>query len=156
FADGTAPAAFTVAVGATHPTPFVGGEGAFALPTVAGTHGLVIAGPGFAQKLVPEVAIAEDRDTDVGTITVAPGRSIPGRVLDAGGAPVPGAKVAAGRILSGGGSELYLKDESVEAKDTETDALGRFSLEGFSPKMLTVVAGKDGVGRSESARIPAG
>ena len=156
FADGTAAPAFTIAVGATYPVPFAGKDGAFSLPTVAGTHELSIAGPGFAQKTVRDVVIAEGKDTDLGTITVTKGRSVSGRVLDASGAPVPGAKVAAGRVLSGGGSALYMKDDSVDAKDTETDALGRFFLEGFPPKMITVVAGKDGLGRSESARIPAG
>ncbi len=156
FADGTAAPAFTVAVGATHPIPFTGADGAFALPTLAGTHALVIAGPGFARKAVYDVAIAEGKDTDLGTITVAEGRSVSGRVLDASGAPVPNAKVAAGFILSGGGSELYLKQDSIDTKDTETDAHGRFALDGFSTKMITVVAGKDGIGRSESTRVPAG
>ncbi|MGN6110770.1 MAG: carboxypeptidase-like regulatory domain-containing protein, partial [Kofleriaceae bacterium] len=156
FADGAAVSAFTIGVGGTPPTSFVAKDGAFALPVIGGTHSIVVAGPGFVQKHVDAVVVAEGKDTDVGTISVTPGRAVSGRVLDETGAPVRGARVAAGALLTGGGSELYIKDESIDAKDTETDAHGRFSLDGFGPTALTVVAGKDGLGRSASARIPAG
>ncbi|MDQ3301660.1 MAG: carboxypeptidase-like regulatory domain-containing protein, partial [Myxococcota bacterium] len=153
FADGKAPAAFHLTLGWTHPTPFAAKDGAFALPAPGGTHMLTISGLGFVEQR-REVAISDGKDTDVGTITVAAGRSISGRVLDDTGAPVAKAKVAAGMLLTGGGEELYIKDESIGAKDTETDAGGHFTLDGFPPAAVTVVAGKDGIGRSASIRIP--
>jgi hypothetical protein len=58
-------------------------------------------------------------------------------------------------LLTGGGSELYIKNESIAAKDTETDADGRFVLDGFPPASMTVIAGKPAVGRSPSIRLPA-
>nr|MDQ3370995.1 carboxypeptidase-like regulatory domain-containing protein [Myxococcota bacterium] len=130
-------------------------DGAFAVAGAAGTHLLTIRGPGFVETR-REVTITAGQDSDLGTITVAAGRSISGRVLDDAGAPVAKARVAAGTLLTGGGAELYIKDESLGARDTETDADGRFVLDGFSPAAVTVVAGKDGAGRSASIRIPGG
>lgn len=152
--DGKPPLAFSLALGAGDPTPFASTDGAFTLPAAAGTYPLAIAGLGFVTTF-KEVTISEGKDTDLGTITVTPGRSISGRVLDATGTPVANAKVAAGALLTGGGAELYIKDESPGAKDTETDDNGRFVLDGFPPASVTVVAGKDGVGRSASVRLPA-
>jgi hypothetical protein len=114
----------------------------------------VVAGPTFTQKVVSGVKI--DGDQDLGTITVERGRSISGRVLDAQGSPVAGARVAAGLLLTGSGSELHIPDESIGAQDTETDESGRFALSGFGPQVLTVVAGREGVGRSAPLRIPRG
>ncbi len=152
--DGKPAAAFTVTLADTRPLPFVTKDGAFAVPAVPGTYSLTVGGPGFLTT-GKDVTIAEGKDTDVGTITVHPGRSITGRVLDEHGTPVAKATVAAGALLTGGGAELYIKSESIAAKDTETDAQGRFSLDGFPPASLTVVAGKANVGRSASLQLPA-
>ncbi len=156
FADGKVPASFTVALGASPPTPFATKDGAFSIPAVAGTHTLVVDGRGFLASKAQDVVIVEGKATDAGTITVVPGRSISGRVLDPSGVPVAKAKVAAGMLITGGGAELYIPDESIGAKDAETDADGRFTLEGFPPAAVTVIAGKAEVGRSASVRIPAG
>ena len=155
FADGKVPVSFTVALGASAPTPFATKDGTFTVPAVAGTHTLVVDGRGFLASKAKEVTIIEGKAADAGTITVTPGRSVSGRVLDGAGMPVAKAKVAAGMLLSGGGAELYIPDESVGAKDTETDADGRFTLEGFPPAAITIVAGKADIGRSPSLRLPA-
>jgi uncharacterized GH25 family protein len=154
--DGKPPVAFMAgfAAGVTNPLPFARKDGAFALPAAAGTYPLTISGPGFVTT-TKQVMISEGKDTDLGTITVTPGRSVAGRVVDEHGAPVAKATVAAGALLTGGGSELYIKDESIDAKDTETDENGRFVLDGFSPATITVLAGKAGVGRSASLQLPA-
>lgn len=154
LADGKPATAFTIEIGNTTPSPFVTKDGAFAVPAAAGTYELTVAGPGFVTTGT-QVTIAEGKDTDLGTLTVKPGRSISGRVLDEHGTPVAHATVAAGALLTGGGAELYMKTESIAAKDTETDAQGRFVLDGFPPASLTVVAGKPDAGRSPSIQLPA-
>lgn len=155
FADGKVPMSFTVALGNSAPTPFATKDGTFTVPAVAGTHTLVVDGRGFLASKATSVTIVEGKTADAGTIIVTPGRSISGRVLDASGLPVAKAVVAAGALLTGGGSELYIEGESIGAKDTVTDADGRFSIEGFPPSAITVVAGKPDVGRSPSLRLPA-
>jgi uncharacterized GH25 family protein len=154
FADGKPAVAFTLALGNTYPLAFMPKDGAFAVSAPAGTYSLTVAGPGF-MTTTNQATIQEGTDTDLGTITVTAGRSISGRVLDEYGAPVAKATVAAGALLTGGGAELYIASESIAAKDTETDANGRFVLDGFPPASLTVVAGKANVGRSPSMQLPA-
>ncbi len=152
LSGGRPPARVTIAVGDVE-RPFAGG--AFAIAVAAGTHRIEISGPGFVAKTLSNVEVREDKDTDLGTISVESGRAISGRVLDANGAPVAKATVAAGPMLTGGGKELYIASESPGAKDTETDDDGWFSLAGFGPQAITVVAG-DAHGRSPSLRIPPG
>jgi RNA polymerase sigma factor (sigma-70 family) len=154
FADGTPVPAFTLALDHSRPLPFVAKDGAFKIPAPAGTYELTVAGPSFVTTS-QQVTIAEGKDSDVGTLTVNAGRSISGRVLDAHGVPVPHATVAAGALLSGGGADLYIKTESVAAKDTETDDQGRFVLAGLPSGSLTIVAGKANAGRSASVQLPA-
>lgn len=153
--QGKAPAAFALTLGQTNPVPFATKDGSFALPAAGGTFPLTVSGPGFVE-LTKTVTIEEGKDTDVGTITVTAGRSISGRVLDANGTPIAKATVAAGDLLTGGGAELYIKDESINAQDTETDEHGRFVMQGFGQGPVTIVAGKGELGRSASLRVPAG
>ncbi len=155
FADGRAPAAFTIAVNGGPATAFAGDDGAFAVTTPAGAVALEVAGPGLVARRV-SLEVADGARTDAGTITVDPGRSVSGRVLDERGAPVEGATVAAGTLLSGGGAELYIPTESVGARSATTDADGRYLLAGFPPTPLTLVAGKDGVGRAASVAVARG
>jgi hypothetical protein len=50
-----------------------------------------------------------------------------------------------------------MPDESIGAKDATSDDNGRFVIDGFGPaQAITVIAGKDGIGRSPSIRIPPG
>jgi len=154
LADGTAPTSFTVSIGGTYPVPFATADGSFSVPTVAGTHTIVIDGRRFLAAKAKDVTVAEGKPTDVGTITVQNGRSVSGRVVDENRVPIANAKVAAGKLLTGGGAELYIPDESIDAKDTVTDEAGNFRIEGFPPNPITIVAGKDAL-RSPSVRLPA-
>lgn len=119
LADGKPAIAFTIALGNTTPLAFAATDGAFAVSGVAGTHELTIAGHGFVTAH-QQVTIAEGQDTDVGTLTVHPGRSISGRVLDEHGVPVAHATVAAGALLTGGGAELYIRRAEVVLGKTTT------------------------------------
>jgi RNA polymerase sigma-70 factor (ECF subfamily) len=157
LADGKAPTMFNLMLGFNHATPFAAKDGAFSMTAPPGTHTLTINGMGFVEHKTQVTVSADGKDTDLGTITVASGRSVSGRVLDENGAPVPKAKVAAGLLLTGGGTELYMPDESIGAKDATTDDNGRFVIDGFGPaQSITVIAGKDAIGRSPSVRIPPG
>jgi uncharacterized GH25 family protein len=153
--QGKAPAAFALTLGSTNPVPFATKDGSFALPAAGGTFPLTVSGPGFVE-LTKTVTIEEGKDTDLGTIKVTAGRSISGRVLDESGTPVAKATVAAGDLLTGGGAELYIKDESINAQDTQTDEHGRFVMQGFGEGLVTIVAGKAELGRSASVRLPPG
>ncbi len=155
FEDGTTPPAFTVALGASYPMPFASVDGTFKLSAPTGKVTLVVDGKTFLAAKAKDVTVSDGKPVDVGTIVVEPGRSVSGRVLDQTGAPIVGAKVAAGVLLTGGGQELYIPDESVGAKETTSDAEGRYRIEGFSPTPITIVAG-NARGRSASVQLPAG
>lgn len=155
YEDGTAPPAFTVAVGYGTAMPFVTTDGHFSVDVPGGALNLTVSGPTFIRKLVA-VEVGDGRTKDLGSVTVTKGRSISGRVLDPSGAPVAAATVAAGQLLTGDGRKLYIDSESVGARETETDDQGRFMLSGFPPTSITVSAGKEKVGRSQSVAIPSG
>jgi protocatechuate 3,4-dioxygenase beta subunit len=154
LADGTPVTTFTIRLDHAGPLSFVTTDGAFAVPAAAGTYDMTVTGPTFVTT-TKEVTIAAAKDTDAGTLTVTAGRSISGRVLDENGVPVAHATVAAGALISGGGAELFIQSESIAAKDTETDARGRFVLAGLPPGSMTVIAGKTNAGRSTSVQLPA-
>ncbi len=156
FKDGKVPTSFTVAIGASYPTPFATKDGSFAIASPTGVQTIVVDGKTFLAAKARDVTVVPSQVADVGTIVVEPGRSVAGRVLDEAGVPIAGAKVAAGTLLTGGGQELYIPDESIGAKDTTTDSNGRYRIEGFSPAPITIVAGKDNLGRSASVQLPGG
>lgn len=154
FADGTVPSLFAVELNGGWAVPFASKDGSFTIDAPDGTVIVRVTGPGFMPKRI-ETEVADGERTELGTITVEPGRSLSGRVLDGDGAPVAGATVAAGALLSGGGAELYIENESIGARSTTTGEDGRYEMTGFPPRHLTMVAGKDGVGRSRSVPVAA-
>ncbi|HEY5947648.1 MAG TPA: sigma-70 family RNA polymerase sigma factor, partial [Kofleriaceae bacterium] len=155
YEDGSPPPAFTVAVGYATPKPFATADGRFSIEVPGGAFNLAVSGPTFIRKLVA-IEVKDGSKKDLGTVTVKRGRSISGRVIDASGMPVAAATVAAGQLLTGDGQKLYIESESVGAQETTTDGQGRFVMSGFPPASITVTAGKDGVGRSQSVSIPSG
>jgi RNA polymerase sigma factor (sigma-70 family) len=152
--DGTAAPAFSVSFGGVAPTPFTGTDGAFSLSGPAGQHDLIVTGPTFATKELENVQLEEGAGKDLGTITVKRGRSISGRVLAPDGTPVAEAQVVAAAWMSGGGTKLFIRDESGPAQQTTSDADGRFTLSGFEPGKLVLVAERTGVGRSSTISVP--
>jgi protocatechuate 3,4-dioxygenase beta subunit len=157
FADGTVPGAFVVSVGFSQES-FVGGDGSFMVDGLApGVTRLSVRGPSFDSR-GHEVTIESAKTIDAGTITVSKGRTIAG-VVTANGQPVEGAVVYAGRQIFGSGSSGKAQQMGPfqrGTKDTTTDAAGKFSIAGFGPGDLAVVAEHPDRGRSKALRLVAG
>ncbi len=155
YQDGSVPSMFTVSVGFRSSTPFASKEGKFELGDLPPrTYAVTIAGPGFQTKTVPNVAVAEGAVADLGTITVAKGRVISGRVTQ-NGQPVAGATVLAGRRMFGSGSasKAAFSPFGGETKEATTDDSGSFSLTGVGTGDLSLVAEHDTQGRSLAISI---
>jgi RNA polymerase sigma factor (sigma-70 family) len=156
YKDGGTPDLYTVEIDAVRPEPFSSPDGAFELAATGGAHDVVVTGPTFARTRVANVAVREGAATDVGTIVVEKGRTVSGRVLDASGAPVAGAAVAGGLLLTGNGSQLNVPSEGYRVQETESDAAGRYVLRGFGEHAIVLVAERAGAGRAASVRVPPG
>jgi uncharacterized GH25 family protein len=153
FADGSAPAAFTVSVGMTQQS-FLG-DGAFELDALPPqTYELSVRGPSFQARVV-EVTVQSGKTADAGTITVAKGRVLAGTVV-ANGQPVEGATVYAGRMLFGNGTSnsANFGPMGQGTKQATTEKDGSFSLAGFNDGDLAITAEHPTIGRSKAMRIP--
>lgn len=84
-----------------------------------GTYNLIAAARGFASTLVPgiELAAGSSQPIDLGTVTLAPGLTLEGFVVDPQGRPIAGAQV-----LGGGSSSRWVEDGILSAAD------GSFSI----------------------------
>jgi len=71
-----------------------GGDGAFVVQHLPpGRFSLCVHHPGFATTVVPRIELATTSDRlDLGTVILAAGATIRGRVVDSGGRPIAGAK----------------------------------------------------------------
>jgi hypothetical protein len=155
FSDGTAPALFTVSAGMGNNQSFAGGDGAFTIDALPPQkYELTVRGPSFQTRVV-EVEIPAGRTADAGTVTVQKGRAIAGIVV-ADGQPVAGAKVTAGRMMFGNGtqSNAPMGPMGAGAKTDTTDENGQFRLTGFPDGDITIVAEHDTLGRSKGVRLP--
>lgn len=157
FADGTVPEVFTVSTGMRGGTPFSSKKGEFQLDALAPrTYSIKVTGPGFDAKTVADVEVKEGEVADIGTVTVAKGRSITGRVTRDGRA-VAGATVVAGRRMFGNGTSAQASFGGPGFgggnKEATTDDNGNFSLNGVGPSDLMVVAEHESEGRSQTYAI---
>ncbi len=98
----------------------------------AGTFDLVVRGRGFAPLTVPALAIPEGKGAvDLGTVMLAPGATVRGLVVDAGGNPVEGAEVRAKPAKRDLIQMIAVRDSG--PADTVSGADGSFALEDRSP-----------------------
>ncbi len=152
FADGGAPAVFTVQlVAGAAPRAFT--DGAFLLDGVApGTYRVRFEGPELAPGEPVEVVVPSSGQADVGTITVERGRSVEGVAVDASDRPVAGAEVVAATVLVGTGVAADSGSRAPTFQGQVTRALtgadGRFTLRGLSGGAVSVVASHATAGRS--------
>lgn len=156
FKDGSAPELFTVATGGFGGgQPFASEDGAFTIDNLAPRgYTVTVRGPGFDTKRVADIVVEEGQANDIGTITVAKGRTISGRVMSAEGRPVEGATVRAGKMLFGDGSNSKAAGGGPpwarNSKETQSDENGEFTLYGVGPGNLSIVAEHDEQGRSSA------
>ncbi|MDQ3370973.1 MAG: carboxypeptidase-like regulatory domain-containing protein, partial [Myxococcota bacterium] len=153
LADGSSPSVFSVAVGMT--SQVGNADGTFVLDGLPPQpYELAVRGPSFQTRAVT-ITVESGKTADAGTITVEKGRSIGGHVV-ADGRPVPGAKVFAGRLIFGNGtsSSAQFGPMGAGTKSDTTDASGAFSIAGFGPGDVTVVAEHESIGRSRGIRLP--
>lgn len=123
--------------------------GRFALDADAPSR-LVVACPGWCVAEFDPVTVRRD---DRGLVlTLDPGLSITGRVVDETGSPVPGARVQArGRDGADWGwapREAPPPGDLPETGEATSDALGQFSIRGLAPGKYDLLAWKRGYGRA--------
>jgi protocatechuate 3,4-dioxygenase beta subunit len=116
------------------PTGFRGTDGRFTLDGVSpGTWGLVIAGPGTAMHTIADVSVTEGAMVDVGDVELRRGQRITGRVTDASGNPVPGARVLIGRRAMNDDKEIDPLERWFKCEfATHTGDDGAYSFEGIT------------------------
>ncbi|RMH38194.1 MAG: hypothetical protein D6689_19905 [Deltaproteobacteria bacterium] len=159
--DGSAPDAFTVAVGAGTLRPG-GRDGRFEVDGIpGGTYDVTFRGPEFAPTTVRDVTIRGGEITDLGVISLRRGRSVRGRVLGPDGAPVAGATVLFGRQVLSDGTKLgaglaEMFAEQMGLKRATSGPDGAYRIAGIPPTAGEIAAEHPDVGRSRHVSVPAG
>ncbi|MEZ4365857.1 MAG: carboxypeptidase-like regulatory domain-containing protein [Kofleriaceae bacterium] len=158
--DGEREAPSAVAqVGWSPPTPVVAGKIRIA-ELAPGEHDVTLRGPMFGDYTVRAVKVEPGKETDLGTVTVPRGRRLTGKVVDASGAPVVGAKVVIGDMLFADGKQLGMGDETIESqsglRSTRSGEGGAFTIIGLPREATGVMADHEERGRSPGAMVPAG
>ena len=163
FADGSVPEMYTVSLWESRLDirPFRNADGEFAIDALPpGEYTVRVNGPGFEQKRVSGVLVEPGESSDLGTVEVQRGRVISGRVLDADGAPVPGAEVTAGHLLIGSGLDADMgrfgPSFASGTRSTMTDEEGRFALYSVAQGRISMIAAHSRSGRSTPMEIPIG
>lgn len=160
LADGGAPSVASVALAGGGVVPAV--KGAFVVDAVPpGTYDVTVRGIDFPDKVLRDVKVAAGKPTELGTIVVDRGRAVFGRVVDAAGSPVPGARVALARQLIGDGANLVTAlDEStgqqIGLRRAVSDADGRYRINGIGDEPLALAAEHPEHGGSLAAQVPRG
>jgi protocatechuate 3,4-dioxygenase beta subunit len=105
-----------------------------------GTHELVVEVPGHQRLTVPGIEVAEGAETDLGTLELRPEVLLAGRVVDAEGRPIAGARLGVFEHVVGPTSTLGSRGRQVEA-----DEEGRFLIDGLGDDLpLTLTVRADG------------
>ncbi|HEY5947681.1 MAG TPA: carboxypeptidase regulatory-like domain-containing protein, partial [Kofleriaceae bacterium] len=157
--NGNAPKLATVQLGYQPSTP-ANSDGTFKLVGVApGKYDLRVHGAEFTEFVQRDVEIKPGKPTDVGTLTLLRGRKLVGKVIDAAGNAVPGAKVKTGDMLfsmQGAEDQMENFEQMSGARTDVTDQDGRFTLIGIAKKATNVIADHPSRGRSSALEIAAG
>jgi hypothetical protein len=156
--DGKAPTMATVQIGQSMPTTVEAGS--FTIKDVApGTLDAIFHGPEFAELIKHDVKVEPGKTTDLGTIDVSRGRVVTGKVVDASGTPVAGARVRMGAMLFSFAGADELGDNLGEARgmrSSTTDQDGNFTISGVSKKSQYIAADQADKGQSTATQLPEG
>lgn len=131
-------------------------DGRFVLPRVApGRYDLEVGARGFAKLRVPGVRVERgEGPCELGTVTLAPGVTLEGRVVDPEGRAVEGAGIYVEPVDSWRIVDRFYGGEDEEPA-TRSAADGWFRLEDLEPgKALAVTAELSGYGSTVANRVP--
>jgi protocatechuate 3,4-dioxygenase beta subunit len=163
YVEGGAVTSFSVATGYPPGVPVISADGGFTIPAVpAGRYDVTVRGGDFAEAVLKDVVVAPGQTKDLGTISVKRGRQVSGRVLDANGAPVAGATVAAAAQLLGDGKSLVADlgggaGEMQGLRRTTSGEDGGYTLRGIvENRDLVLAADHPSAGRSRGVPIKPG
>ncbi|MEO6772631.1 MAG: carboxypeptidase regulatory-like domain-containing protein [Kofleriaceae bacterium] len=155
--DGTPPTIASVRAGFRAATP--ASAGVFAMDDLEpGSYDLTIHGPEFSDVIKRDVKVEAGKATDLGTITVARGRVLSGRVIDNNGAPVAGARVKVGQMLyqfQGAEDQMSTFEDAAGTRSGYTDQDGAFTVIGIPTKQTNAMA-EATTGRSDAVEVAAG
>jgi uncharacterized GH25 family protein len=156
--DGTPPAIASVRAGFRAGTPADAG-GKFEMDDLEpGSYDITIHGPEFSDVIKRDVKVEAGKATDLGTLTVARGRVLTGKVIDSTGAPVSGARVKVGQMLmqfQGAEDQAATFEDAAGTRSGYTDQDGAFTVIGI-PKKQTNAMAEATTGRSDAIEIAAG
>jgi uncharacterized GH25 family protein len=143
-----------------HPATPAGPDGSFRVEDLEpGKYDVRVHGPEFAQLTKSDVELTPGKTTDLGTITVLRGRMLTGRVVDASGSPVAGARVSVSRTLlsmEGAQDQLDTIAEMTGARTATTDQDGGFTIIGIARTHTFAGAEHPDKGRATPVDIPEG
>lgn len=113
-----------------------------------GSFALVADAPGYAPRLWTGVTVVAGRDVvDQGDLTMEPGVTVQGRVVDSARAPVAAAEVMLAQGGYGGWNLLQDDVRRSGIRSVQTDEEGVFRFEDLTPgETHSIVARKDGMG----------
>jgi len=155
--DGTPPTIASVRVGFRAGTP--ASAGVFEMDDLEpGSYDVTLHGPEFADVIKRDIKVEAGKSTDLGTITVARGRVLAGRVIDSTGAPVSGARVKVGQMLyqlQGAEDQMSTFEDAAGTRSGYTDQDGQFTVIGI-PRKATNAMAEATAGRSDAVEIVAG
>lgn len=125
------------------------GRGRFVVPDLAaGRYDLSASAEGFSPLTVRGIEVPEGTDdVDLGTVVLAPGLKVHGRVVDGAGAPVAGAGVRVGGQDTRRGTmppqivRMMLLSEPVR---TTTDGEGAFTVSGLKEGQVSLLVSHEG------------
>ncbi|CAN5385118.1 hypothetical protein BH11MYX1_BH11MYX1_33400 [soil metagenome] len=155
--DGSSPAIAMVRAGMKASTP--ANAGAFLLDDIdPGSYDVTFHGPDFGDVIKHDIKVEAGKQVDMGTITVARGRVLSGRVTDSANNPVAGARVKVGRMLyqfQGAEDQMSTFEDATNTRTAYTDQSGNFVVVGISTQHGNAMAEAD-AGRSDAIEVAEG
>jgi uncharacterized GH25 family protein len=155
--DGSSPAIAMVRAGMKASTP--ASAGAFLLDDLdPGSYDVTLHGPDFGDVIKHDIKVEAGKQLDLGTITVARGRVLSGRVTDYANNPVAGARVKVGRLLfqfQGAEDQMSSFEDASNTRSAYTDQSGNFVVVGISTTHGNAMA-EAAAGRSDALEIAEG